>query len=85
LRREASQKLTDVSGACFLNKQDDDALIVKEVSVSEASVTFYQTPLRKIPEDSHLHSCFRENLNLTRPSTPTSFNAMAFVQLTVNS
>jgi hypothetical protein len=32
------------------------------VSISETSVNFYQTTLRNIPEDSHLHTRRRENL-----------------------
>jgi hypothetical protein len=35
---------------------------MEEVSTSEASVNFYQTTRRNIPEDSHLHTRRRENL-----------------------
>jgi hypothetical protein len=38
------------------------ALMMEEVSTSEASINFYQTTRRNIPEDSHLHIRRREDL-----------------------
>jgi hypothetical protein len=35
---------------------------VEAASTSETSVNFYQSTRRNIPEDSHLHTCRRENL-----------------------
>jgi hypothetical protein len=40
----------------------DVALMMEAVSISETSVNFYETTRRNIPEDSHLHTCSRENL-----------------------
>jgi hypothetical protein len=37
-------------------------LMKETVSTSETSVSFYQTTLRNIPEDYHLHTRRRENL-----------------------
>jgi hypothetical protein len=41
------------------------ALIMEAVSTTETYVNVYQTKWRNIPEDSHIHTCRRENLNLT--------------------
>jgi hypothetical protein len=41
---------------------DAIALMRDTVSTSETSVSFYQTTLRNIPEDSHIHTRRRENL-----------------------
>jgi hypothetical protein len=38
------------------------ALMMEAVSTSETSVSFYQTTLRYIPEDSHFHTRRHENL-----------------------
>jgi hypothetical protein len=38
------------------------ALMMEAVNTSETSVSFYQTTLGNIPEDSHLYICHRENL-----------------------
>jgi hypothetical protein len=38
------------------------ALMMKAVSTSEMSVHIYQTTRRNVLEDSHLHTCRRENL-----------------------
>jgi hypothetical protein len=38
------------------------ALMMEAASTSEASVNYYQTTQRNIPEDSHLHTRRRENL-----------------------
>jgi hypothetical protein len=38
------------------------ALMMEAVSTSETSVNIYQTTLRNIPGDSHLHTHRRENL-----------------------
>jgi hypothetical protein len=38
------------------------ALIMEAASTFETSTNFYQTACRNIPEDSHLHTCRRENL-----------------------
>jgi hypothetical protein len=38
------------------------SLMMAAVSTSETSVNFYQAFRRNIPEDSHLHTCHRENL-----------------------
>jgi hypothetical protein len=38
------------------------ALMVEAARTSEMSVNVYQTTWRNIPEDSHLHTCHRENL-----------------------
>jgi hypothetical protein len=35
---------------------------MEAASTSETSISFYQTTRRNIPEDSHLHTCRRENL-----------------------
>jgi hypothetical protein len=35
---------------------------MEAVRTSETSVSIYQTTRRNIPEDSHLHTCRRENL-----------------------
>jgi hypothetical protein len=37
-------------------------LMMYAASTSETSVNFYQTILRNIPEDGHLHTRRRENL-----------------------
>jgi hypothetical protein len=37
-------------------------LMMGEASTSETSVLFYQTTWRNIPEDSHLHTHYRENM-----------------------
>jgi hypothetical protein len=39
------------------------ALMMKAVSTSETSVNFYQRIRHNIPEESHLHTRLRENLN----------------------
>jgi hypothetical protein len=41
---------------------DDGALMMVAASTSETLVNFYRTTWRKIPEDSHLHTCHREIL-----------------------
>jgi hypothetical protein len=38
------------------------ALMMEAVNTSETSVTFYETTLRYIPEDSHLDTLHRDNL-----------------------
>jgi hypothetical protein len=38
------------------------ALMMEAVNTSETSVSFYQRIRRNIPEDSHLHTRLRENL-----------------------
>jgi hypothetical protein len=38
------------------------ALMMEAASTSETLVNFYQATRRNIPEDSHLHTCRRENL-----------------------
>jgi hypothetical protein len=38
------------------------ALMMEAVSTSETSINFYQTTIRNIPEDSHLHTSRRINL-----------------------
>jgi hypothetical protein len=40
-------------------------LMMKAASTSETSVNFYQTIRRNNPENSHLHTRRRENLNLS--------------------
>jgi hypothetical protein len=39
------------------------ALMMESASTSENSVRFCQTTRRNMPEDSHPHTCCRENLN----------------------
>jgi hypothetical protein len=36
--------------------------MMEAASTSETSVNFFQTTRRNNPEDSHLHTCRRENL-----------------------
>jgi hypothetical protein len=36
-------------------------LMMEAASISETSVGFYQTARRNNPEDSHIHTCRREN------------------------
>jgi hypothetical protein len=54
-------------GGCCLHHQDDDGgvidLMMEAASISETSVNFYETTRRNTPEDSHLHTRRRENLN----------------------
>jgi hypothetical protein len=38
------------------------ALMMDAASTTETSVNFYQTTRRNNPEDSHLHTCHREDL-----------------------
>jgi hypothetical protein len=45
-----------------LHHQGDESLMMEATITSETSVNFYQTTLRKNPEDSHLHTRRRENL-----------------------
>jgi hypothetical protein len=46
-----------------MSQLDGDCLLMMEaVSTSEASVNFYETARRYIPEDSHLHTHRLENL-----------------------
>jgi hypothetical protein len=40
-----------------------NALMIEAASTSETSVNFYQTTRRSNPEDNHLHTRRRENLN----------------------
>jgi hypothetical protein len=47
-------------GAYYLHHQGD--LMTEAVSISETSVSFYETTRRNIPADSHLHTRRRENL-----------------------
>jgi hypothetical protein len=49
-----SQKFTDAS--------DTINMIMEAVSVSETSISFYETAWRNIPEESHLHTRRYENL-----------------------
>jgi hypothetical protein len=42
------------------------ALMMEAASTSETSINFYHTAWRNNPEDSHLHTRRRENLNLKR-------------------
>jgi hypothetical protein len=49
-------------------------LLVQAPSTSETSVNFYQTTRRNNPEDSHLHTCRRENLKSHCLSTFHSIN-----------
>jgi hypothetical protein len=41
------------------------SLMMEAVTIFETSVSFYQITRRNIPEDSRLHICHLENLNLT--------------------
>jgi hypothetical protein len=43
-------------------KAMDGALMMEAANTSETLVNFYQTTQRNNPEDSHLHTCRRENL-----------------------
>jgi hypothetical protein len=47
-------------------------------STSETSVNFYQTARRYNPEDSHLHTCRRENLKSHRILFVTFYNVRTF-------
>jgi hypothetical protein len=42
---------------------------MEAVSTSEASVNFCETTRRNIPEDSHFHTCRRENLKSVQLKT----------------
>jgi hypothetical protein len=55
--RRVQNKLTDVSEVLTASI----VLIMKAVSISEASVDFYQTIRRNIPENGHFHTRRREN------------------------
>jgi hypothetical protein len=44
--------------------------MMEALSASETSVNFYQTILRNIPEDCHLHTRRRENLELLLNAVP---------------
>jgi hypothetical protein len=37
-------------------------LVMEAVSISEMSVSIYQTAQHNVPEDSHLHACHCKNL-----------------------
>jgi hypothetical protein len=43
-------------------QEDIIALMMEAARTSETLVNFYQTTRRYNPEDSHLHTCRRENL-----------------------
>jgi hypothetical protein len=60
LSRVVWYKFTDVSelSAAMVSI----ALTVEAASISETSANLYQTTRRNNPEDSHLHTCRRENL-----------------------
>jgi mannose/fructose-specific phosphotransferase system component IIA len=60
LRRATWQNYNDVSEE--LVAAINITLIMDAVSTSKTSVNFYQTTRRNIAEDSHLHTCRRENL-----------------------
>jgi hypothetical protein len=49
-------------GACYFHHQGLMAMKMEAASTSETSVIFYQTTRHNNPEDSHLHTCRRENL-----------------------
>jgi hypothetical protein len=40
--------------------------MMEAASTFETSASFYQTTWRNVPEDSHLHTCRRENLETCR-------------------
>jgi hypothetical protein len=44
-------------------------LMTEAVSTSEKSVNFYQTTQHNHPEDSHLHTCYLENLKSQFPDS----------------
>jgi hypothetical protein len=46
--------------------------MMEAASTSETSVNVYQTARRNIPEDSHFHTCRRENLKF-HPYTSSSW------------
>jgi hypothetical protein len=52
-------KFTDVSEVLIASIVI--ALMMEAVNTSETSVNFYQTTQHNIPEDSHLHTCRRDN------------------------
>jgi hypothetical protein len=45
------------------------ALMMEAASISETSVSFYQTTRCNIPKDSHLHNRRRENLKSHKESS----------------
>jgi hypothetical protein len=60
LRRVVWYKSADVSE--MLAASIIIALMMGAANTSETSINFYQTTRRNIPEDSHLHTCRREDL-----------------------
>jgi hypothetical protein len=42
--------------------------------ISETSVNFYQTTWRNITQDSHLHTCSRENLKSQKTQRVSNYN-----------
>jgi hypothetical protein len=46
----------------YIGQAVDGQLMMEAASTSETSVNFYQTTWSNNPEDSHLHTCCRENL-----------------------
>jgi hypothetical protein len=67
LRRVVWYKLTEISEVLTASIV---ALMMETVSTSGASVSFYQTTRRNIPEDSNLHTRRREDLKSHKLSVP---------------
>jgi hypothetical protein len=63
LRRVDSSKLTDISEVL-------SASIIRALSTTETSVSFYAATRRNIPEDGHLHIRCLENLNSPLTASP---------------
>jgi hypothetical protein len=55
--------------------------MTEATSTSETSVYVYQTTCSNNPEDSHLHTRRRENLNISPISRRQNYSTLAFNQL----